>query len=358
MKHLAVLALSTACLLAGSARPAVADDLADAVRGVRIAQGEFRKRTLSSLNLDVEMRAITKAIDSGKLSPARSAFAHYYRATAGNLVNAVRVRNGERLDIALAQSTLKDYEKAIADGTDAAGVTNAMYGAGSVARAHLGDLPAAYRYWDKCAQRGHAGCMNIMAWARVTGIAGIPISIPEALDLHKKVYATGTKFICAGVFSASAIGHIIHFAGLKPADGDELEWFRRAVALNDQAAEEQKGSDPCHRAGLEIDQYLVRLSRGDDRKELLRSARERATREDDKPIVEYLLGKLSDQQLRQAASGVRERNVSCNMFFTAWWKAQLAKNAALAREHRGLMAKEEGNRCENHLALVRLKSGN
>jgi hypothetical protein len=355
MKRLAVLALGWACL---SAVPVFADELADAVRNIRNAEEQFRTGARpSSLNLDAEMRAITKAIDSGSLSPARSTFAYYYRARAGSLVNAARVRNGEGADKALAQATLKDYDRVISGDTSGNRVTNAMYSAGLVMRSQLADVSAAYRYWDKCSRLGHAGCMNIMAWAHVSGIAGVPISIPEAVELHRKVYRTGTKFICAGVFSASAIAQIIHFAGLKLADGDELEWFKRAGALHEQLAEPQKVADICHRAGFEIDEYLVRLSRGDDRPDLLHSAFARSTREYDKPLAEYLLGKISDQQLRETAARARDWSGSCNVFFTAWWKAQLSKNMARAGEYRDLMAKVEQNRCENQLALVRLRSG-
>jgi hypothetical protein len=74
-------------------------------------------------------------------------------------------------------------------------------------------------------------------------------------------------------------------------------------------------------------------------------------------VVDYLLGKITDQQLRETASRARDWSGSCNVLFTAWWKAQISKNSARAAEYRDLMAKVEQDRCDSQLALVRLRAG-
>ena len=101
----------------------------------------------------------------------------------------------------------------------------------------------------------------------------------------------------------------------------------------------------------------MRLSRGENRRQLLRGARARASKEGDAATADYLLGRLDEKRFRETASGLKDRSVACNMLFIGWWKARIAGNAPLERDYRDLMAGEDPVRCEGPLALVKLKAG-
>jgi hypothetical protein len=73
---------------------------------------------------------------------------------------------------------------------------------GKVGRGGLHDEKSAYAYWEKCASDAHAGCINNLAEARITGAGGQKVDVRQALDLLTAVYNSGTRYHCAGVLSA------------------------------------------------------------------------------------------------------------------------------------------------------------
>jgi hypothetical protein len=92
-------------------------------------------------------------------------------------------------------------------------VSNAEYMAGVIARNQVQSDSPEFTYISKCAEKGHAGCINIIASAHVTGRGGQQVDFIRALDLHNQVFDTATKFRCAGALSARSIASISVFHG-------------------------------------------------------------------------------------------------------------------------------------------------
>jgi TPR repeat protein len=355
--RLAAVLVLLAALPAGAAD--IATELRESAGAVIRADELLDKERLSEINLDKEVATLTRLIESGALNVPGLSIAHNWRARAYSTINWARMKKGEQPDGKLAQESLADFEKVIANGIDVAGwgvsISNVLYSAGTVARNHLEDHERAYRYWRRCAAMGHAGCLNIMASAHLTGAGGIRVDLNESIELNKKVYETGTDYRCAGAFSAVLIAETIHFAGLKPSTVDEFEWLKRAYLLLDELGQREKLDNPCDYARFVITEYLMRLARGESRPELLRSAAKRSGDNDFRPLVQYLLRERTRESFQASLDAIPLKHMRCYVNFLAFWHAAIEKQDALAEAHFKSMSALGGDHCAIEIGLIKLR---
>lgn len=349
--------LILSCVLACAAWAEPQEDIRQNAITILKAQAEFDAGTPSRYGLDGEINSLTRLLNGSELDEFSQAIAHYYRAQAAMLTNHVRLKNRQKLDADMARRALEDYDWVIERNRDVrqmrVSVSNAAYNAGVAARDFLGDAPRAYAYWRKCAQREHAGCMNMMASAKITGEGGVAIDVPGSLELHKQVYDTGTSYTCAGAFSALAAAQIIYFSDAKGLTVGALDWLKRADLLLEEVGAERKWKSPCNRPRFRMTEYLMRLDRGEDRRSLLAGVADAAEPEE-KATVGYLLGGLSDAAFREAAAR-GDREAACEMYFDALWLAEIKKDAERSQEHFRALSSQGPNHCSAELALVRMK---
>lgn len=339
MKHQFAFALVLACSI--SVRIGFADtslDMQKIVADIESGEAELAHNTVPAVpNLVHDISALTDLINAQQLSGEALSVAYFYRARARHLINLVRAKGNQPPDLALAKAALADLDIIVADGAEFAsrGITiaNAEFFAGSVAMYGLRSEPLAYSYWDKCAKLGHGGCMNNMAWAKLTGRGGQQIDILQALELNAKVYETGTRYGCAGAFSAKYNSMINYFTGIRRPGDEELEWLQRAYPLLDRIEVLKRRKNPCRRADFEIVEYLIRLSRGEQRRDLLDKAMKEAEVDATEATIQYLLGALDDNSFRMIARVTSSKGERCDMDFYALWNAELKNDADLARWH-------------------------
>jgi hypothetical protein len=352
----------TCLALVAVCRVAAADaftDLRDSVHGVyqaMVAQSSSQRADVE--RLAQEIATITRVIETGGLNPVGQAVAHYWRGQAQVIMSWSRIRRGQPVDQAAARTSLDDFDRVIAQGVDVpdwhVSLADAIYTAGTIALNHVGDARLAYQYWEKCAALRHAGCLNVMASARLTGAGGVAVNLAESIRLNEEVYQTGTDFRCAGAHSALVISQILHFTGAKGQAVDHLAWLRRANGLLDEMAREGNSDDLCGRSMFEATEYLYLLARGEDRKEVLVAAKARRAANAYKPLIDYLLGTLSAQAFRDALAGIPVKHQVCRMNFAAAWHAALVRDEALAERHRAALAQSGGEHCNIEIALLKL----
>ncbi|HWA36443.1 MAG TPA: hypothetical protein VG873_01155 [Burkholderiales bacterium] len=350
-KWLAALALALPAL--GLAQDKLSEEMREVSRSILRATDAYSRSDAPAINLDPEIRALDRMLASGGLNPIGMAVAHYWRARAYASINWVRMRKGEGADPALARKALADFDLAIAGGDVPAwqlSRANTQYMAGLVAYNYLDDPKRAFGYWETCAGAGHAGCLNTMATARLTGLGGIAVDLDQAVELNRRVYDTGTDFQCAGALSAFAIAQIVHTGLLTGVTVDEFEWMRRGYQLLDELAARDKDDNPCERAKHETYEYLMRLKRGEDRRELLHAAAARRRANDYAAFAEYLLGNASRESLERAIAAQPLRHVACALHFGTAWHAGLKGDAALRERHLAAM-RAIGTPCATELAL-------
>lgn len=296
---------------------------------------------------------------SGKLSAEEMAAAYYYRASVAAQINGLNFRDRKRIDEKLARQALADIEKMVSGGTEdpklGATFKDGYYMAGSVAKNHLHDNKAAYAYWEKCADQAHAGCMNIMAEAHVTGEDGQKIDYAEAMQYHLRVFNTGTAYRCAGIFSAMSIAAISFFTGTPAPQGDSLFWVTKANNLQQQLAATDRNPKVCNVAGILTDEFLYRLAGGERNQQLLDQAS--AKLEPESSERQAIIGLLSDQMTATAAltaaSMAKTDYQKCSMYFDALWYEELTKHHDVAEKMFQHIAEISSGACATEMVFAK-----
>ena len=285
---------------------------------------------LESLQKDADH--ISNALNTGKLDDSDIMVAYFYRGVAASMVNAIRRKQGMPIDMSSANKALEDLNHVISHAgytyDPAVTPANAQYYSGGIQRNDLHSEADAYSTWNQCAQKGHPGCLNIMANAHITGKGSQAVDVPTALNMHLTVFRTGVRSRCAGAYSARSISRIAHFTGVRPPDGDELAWLQRAYDLMDKIPSTGDNKNLCDRASAEVEEYLFRLSRGERRSDLLPDARSRL---DDKStssraLIDLLSGKTGKTKFVAAVDSDNSEDRRCSAYFNALWYANLKKN--------------------------------
>src|SRR4029077_11304163 len=111
-----------------------------------------------------------------------------------------------------------------------------------------------------------------------------------------------------------------------------LDWLKRADLLLEEVGAERKWTSPCNRPRFRVAEYLMRLDRGEDRRSLLTGVAETAQPEE-KLMVGYLLGSVSEAAFNEAADKGGDRDAVCEMHFDALWLAEIKKDAERAQAH-------------------------
>jgi len=345
-------------LSARLAAPAPATDLASAVQEVQWLerQPERRKEDIPALQRDV--RILDSVLKASKVDDADLAVAHFYRAEGLRLINSVHDYEGEAVESSAAKGAIEDFNKVIAGGVStyipAVNVANAEYFAGSVARNQLRSDSLAYKYWEKCAWEGHAGCLNIMASARLTGDGGQKVDLNEALDLHTMVFNSGVRYRCAGAHSALTIAKIIHFTGVRRPGDNELEWVNKSYGLMDKLETADGNRNVCQRSEAEIEEFLLQLSQGQRKTSILQDAAGRLG--DESPatgaVIQLFSGTASDAEFEAAVQSSKPEQGRCSAYFDALWYAEIMKDDAAAQQYRQHLSDIGKFHCGEALALT------
>jgi hypothetical protein len=301
------------------------------------------KTNVATMNSNVDK--LTALLDAGKLGKTETLAAVFYRARTRGAIGQTQWMHGEKMDTAMAQRIVDDMDKIIASDIDLPewGVMNseAEYIAGAMSLAPLGAPSRAYGYWEKCAEQGHAGCLNLMANARVTGDGGVKVDFKQALEYHSRVFATGTDYHCAGSESARSIAAIIYFTGVRRPDDDELEWLQKSYALTDKL-QGAAINVTCGRFEAEVEEFLYRLARGERKDSILQDAAKvgpglgmgPAVR---KAVLDYLGGAESNDAFAATIAASKNDFDFCWANLYGLWYSELTRNRLQGkRYHLGL----------------------
>ena len=310
--------------------------LTDGVNRARYEPGADHAHTITKLNELAQQIGALLAEDT--LTPQEKAGAYFFRGIARVQITNLQSLEGKKVDELLVRQALADLDKVIADGIEypqlGVRISEALYAAGSAA-ADDRSFVRAYAYWEKCAALDHAGCLNIMAEARLTGQGNQKVDFRAAIDYHLKVFNTGTRYHCAGAYSAQRIAAIAYFTGTATPQGDELDWIKKAVDLVDQLAAASNKAQGCELSGILIDEYLYQLARGERQDALLDSASGKPTLDANatNAVVGLLSGRLTPNGFSSAMGSVKTDLGKCSGYFRAMWYAEMAKRQDLAQNY-------------------------
>lgn len=341
-----------------AAKAAVVEEFLSAVQDIQRVQKKSDRGPDDLADLEHDAERITAALTSGRLDPSDLKVAYFYRGEAGCWVNWIRRHQGEEIDLALARHALEDFEHVITTTGSTydplVSIPNAQYWAGIVARNDLHSEADAYAYWDRCAQKGHAGCQNIVANARITGDGGHKVDLRQALDMHLAVFNTGTRARCAGANSARSIARINYFTGVRRPGDDELTWLQKAYELMDKVEAAEANKSACQRSAAEVEEFLYRLSHGDRRDRLLQEATERLDQNSiaTRGLIQFLFGATDKTGFEALVESDHSEDERCSAYFDAMWYAELKKKRSEAEDFRQRMSEIGEFSCGTELAFA------
>jgi len=252
-------------------------------------------------------------------------------------------------DRTLGQDALKNFDSVIAYGHDMPEwnivLSSANYLAGSTAAAMDGmSSSLALRYWTVCAAQGHPGCINNVAFELGKPLTASDDDIRHILDLHAKVVATGTYAMCAGQFSAVSEAKLIHFTGVGRPGDDDIGLLDKAQTFYGQLKDRLHTADPCGGGRIGIDQYMMRLDRGERRPELLEDVEQHESSALWLRVASYLKGTTDEAGLAKAIAASQGFE-TCELHFYAAWKARQEGKKDAAQAHYDAMLKIDPGHC-------------
>lgn len=339
--------------------PIEAVDLPSAVQDVQREQRKSAKGKEDLLYLKQDVRMLSEILKTPKINSSDAMVIHYYRALALAMINMAHEHEADAIDVAGARMARADLDKLLAAGrivtyVPDVNVTNAEYWAGIVTRNQLHDERAAYSYWEKCAANAHAGCLHNLAGARITGEGGEKVDVNEALSLYASVYDSGVKFHCVGAQSAVDIARVNYFLGVRRSGDDELEWTKKGEGLLDQLETAEHNRNVCHRAGIDVDEFLFQLSRGHRDDNILQDAVSRLDESSTptKAVIQFISGAIDENGFESAVSASKFPGERCSAYFDAMWYAELRNETAMARRFDQRLVDIGKFHCGEHLVFA------
>jgi hypothetical protein len=313
-------------------------------------------------SLDRDIALIDTLLSQGAPSPEAAVVARYYRALARYYKSELDGRiSGGVYDRALARAILGEFDEvgqqidalADANGSNWRGLkANAIYLSGSLSYAQLGDATQAFRYWTRCAELDHAGCLNNMATARTTGEGGIAVDLTEALRIHKRVFETVTRFGCSGVYSAYSAALLVGLGGVRNTKDNAEIWIENAGNLLHVLQADQPGREICGGTDIQLARYLIELAHGRKNTALLDEVTAHKTPRAKAEIAAYLKGEVDDASFQAKMAAYPEWS-RCSAYFFALWAADVAHDPQRAKTFQGLLARAEDLTCKLNLAYAR-----
>jgi len=334
-------------------------DLDAVFKDVDNASLRLRQRdTGVGASLDRDIAILSDALNDRSISPQATLLLRYYRAIARVYRNEFNAATGHGYDSGLAHNALSELDDVVATldkkfaGTGGDLKGNALYFAGSLSFSQLNDEAQAYRYWTACAGEDHAGCLDIIALASTTGKGGRPVDLVEAMRIYKRVFQTTTQYGCAGVHAAYSIATLVALGAVRDAKENPEIWIENATNLLNAVEADQPNDDRCSRVSIQLSHYLILLSRGKKKPEILDAILARASSNPGSTVAAYLKGTLDSDTLQERVAQYPE-SAKCNVYFYALWAADIAHDAARARHYQSLLSASQEIACRVDVAYTR-----
>jgi hypothetical protein len=295
----------------------------------------------------------TEALSRRGLDNRSLIILHNARITARYYISSFNHNRGQAYDLSEAQDVVAEIDQLVVlmDQDGAANWTiiksNALYFAALIERNALSNFPAAYRYFESCADLGHAGCVNNMAVAYMTGEDAHEIDLNKALEYHKRVSTSATEYGCAAVYSTMSIVMLMELDGVKSPGERADDWLSTAYHFLDELDEKYPRLNRCGREFVLFDDYLIHLRRGEARPTLLDDVGRVSDASYVRVIVEFLRGTMSNDDYRTKISADNvSPTLKCRLVFYGLWSAEIAGSVERSRPYFDLLRQNNSLNCK------------
>ncbi|MDO6692920.1 hypothetical protein Q4574_06470 [Aliiglaciecola sp. 3_MG-2023] len=221
---------------------------------------------LDLVALDHAADVLNRTIESHDLPLERAVVLHQVLIKALTILNFARIELDQTVHIAQLENGLEKVDKLIEHYPNISDLGDMLFESGHIARFLLEAPRLGYKYWHLCANQAHAGCMNILAFNYFSGGYGIRQDIEKSYYWHNQTYLTGTRFHCAGVYSARKAREILF---LFPEVSDNKRWQDWNPEIDEliQQLEDINEDSPANMCGKGqglLKQYLYELTENNE----------------------------------------------------------------------------------------------
>jgi hypothetical protein len=342
-----------------------------------VEEGALFKRAIDILSLtkaedqsklNLEVRAVyaqlNEKVKSNQFdSEIGRPWSRYLRGMLGMHVLNADLDDAQPVNIKLATLSVEDLDATALEDErvlKAARIPSmeAIYSAARIIYNYLEDKPRSYGYFERCADLGHAGCANVVAYYVQNGIYGQALDLEKAVKYHKKVVQSGTRFWCAGSYSAGSIARMVLLDGVVTPEGDEQSWVQLSISLSKQVSAQMGGKTACNLHETENDAYLYQLTRGMPTVPPGRT-HERPDKNSGQ-VGSWAFGKLILDSMNQAefdtiVAAEKKTRSRCNSWLNATWLFSMRADEAAKEKYRARIMAEDEKECaaeRRHLSKI------
>ncbi len=341
-------------------------DNSDAINDVMKAHNLIRSVQNSNLQYkDLETTSLSQAVDlldksirSGDLDTEQTVFAHYWRGNALSFANLIRNAKNEDVVVLELKRALDDYDYVIAT-TEIDKYPGIIYYAARIASNLLNDKNRAGKYFKKCAEDRHAGCMNVLARGYFHGDYGFEVDVQKSIDWHTKVFDTGTDYNCAGSYSGGSLALMSFFLPQFQYRHDWRTWMDKSVELKKSLADE-KHINPCYLMDEYVFSYLLHLLDHEKRQDILEKAAILSNGGQveivDKVTIRYFLGDAQRSVLDQVLAYETDHAIRCDAYHYLIMHNMAVGNQMAVKNDLKALKQLKGRACENTVNWIRIMS--
>ncbi|WP_342806890.1 hypothetical protein [Alteromonas sp. M12] len=205
---------------------------------------------------------LSRTIEYYDLPLERNLFVHQVFIKALTILNFARMELDQNVHIEQLERGLKKVDELLEHNPNISDFGDLLFESGHIARFLLEAPRLGYQYWHLCAKHAHAGCMNILAFNYFSGGYGIRQDIEKSYYWHNQTYLTGTRFHCAGVYSARIAREILF---LFPEVSDDKKWQDWSPEIDElirqlEENDEANIANMCGKGQSLLKQYLYELT--------------------------------------------------------------------------------------------------
>ncbi|GEM_PF-2880294 len=173
------------------------------------------------------------------------------------------------VNLAEVETALSDLEAVLANQDEP---DSALYRPMAFAAEYLlNDEKRSAGYYERCARLNNIACMNVLGHRALYGLKGVSQDIKKGINLSKATYNTGTKWGCAGYYSATILVDIAYFTPYETGNSWHT-WYQQAHALLPKLQKRFNKDLPCASVYGLTQEYLMYLGYGQKKPELLTQA--------------------------------------------------------------------------------------
>lgn len=265
------------------------------------------------------------------------------RARAIQMLNAKRQRDGNPIDHQQLTLALQDFQQLQGFAHHTA-YNNAMYSAGHLAAHLLDNWQLAIDFWGLCADQNHAGCMNILASHYFDNTTAIAVDVAKSLYWHNQVYQTGTRYRCAGIYSAARIANLLFHFPQHKLDQNWQQWTQNSLKLLAQLRLDEPDLTCSDEGWMQLNFYTLYLIN----KEAIPESLSTAIAQHKNPDVTTVFKHLNNGELQQATdkvSALTDVGVRCEAAKDLLLIARKEQNHSVFQQMDDIIATEDAIGC-------------